>query len=51
MASWEATLVPLDTSWLPLSEHPDHHPQKQAVQFGDAFEDTAFKPGFEIVKF
>ncbi len=25
--------------------------EKQPVQSGDAFEDTAFKPGFEIVKF
>jgi hypothetical protein len=46
----EATLVPLDRSWLPLSEDPDPK-KKQTVQPGDAFEDTAFKPGFEIVKF
>jgi hypothetical protein len=26
-------------------------PKKRTVQPGDAFEDTAFKPGFEIVKF
>ncbi len=26
-------------------------PKKRSVQLGDAFEDTAFKPGFEIVKF
>jgi hypothetical protein len=26
-------------------------PEKRTVQPGDAFEDTAFKPGFEIVKF
>jgi hypothetical protein len=26
-------------------------PKKRAVQPGDAFEDTAFNPGFEIVKF
>jgi hypothetical protein len=35
-----------------LSESQDHHPQKKRnVQLGDAFEDTAFNPGFEIVKF
>jgi hypothetical protein len=26
-------------------------PKKRAIQPGDAFEDTSFKPGFEIVKF
>jgi hypothetical protein len=26
-------------------------PKKQTVQPGDAIEDTAIKPGFEIVKF
>jgi hypothetical protein len=26
-------------------------PQKRTLQPGDAFEDTAFKPGFEIAKF
>ncbi len=52
MASQEATLVPLDRSWLPLSENPDQQPPKKwTVQPGDAFEGTAFKPGFEIVKF
>ncbi len=25
---WEATMVTLDRCWLPLSENPDHHPQK-----------------------
>jgi hypothetical protein len=36
----------------PLSENLDHHPpKKRTVQPGYAFEDTAFKPGFEIVKF
>jgi hypothetical protein len=34
-----------------LLENPDHLPIKQTVQTGDAFEDNAFKPGFEIVKF
>jgi hypothetical protein len=29
----------------------DHPPKKRTVQTGDAVEDTAFKPGFEIVKF
>jgi hypothetical protein len=46
-------LVGLDSL---LSENRDHHLQKKTkkkrnVQPGDAFEDTAFKPGFEIVKF
>ncbi len=27
--SWELTFVPLDRSWLPLREIPDHNPQKQ----------------------
>ncbi len=26
-------------------------PKKRTIQPGDAFEDTAFKPGFEIAKF
>jgi hypothetical protein len=42
--------MPIDRSWLPLSENPDHHLEKRTVQPRDAFEDTAFKPGFEIVK-
>jgi hypothetical protein len=28
LASWEATLVPLERSWLPPSENPDYHRQK-----------------------
>jgi hypothetical protein len=44
-------MVPLNRDWIPLSENPDHHPPKQTVHPGDVFEDTAFKPGFEIVKF
>jgi hypothetical protein len=44
-------LVPLIWSSLSLSENPDSNPQKGTVQPQDAFEDTAFKPGFEIVKF
>ncbi len=51
LASWEATLVPLDMSWLPLLENPDEHPKKRTVQSGDAFEDSASRLGFEIVKF
>jgi hypothetical protein len=44
--------VLFDRSQLPLSENPNHHQKKkQAVQPEDAFEDTAFKSGFEIVKF
>ncbi len=34
----------LGTSWLPLSANPDHQPSKNEP--GDAFEDTAFKPGY-----
>jgi hypothetical protein len=30
---------------------PIINPKNRTVQPGDAFEDTAFKPGFEIVKF
>jgi hypothetical protein len=51
LASEEATLVQLDRSSLPLSENPVIAPQKQTVQPRGAFEDTAFKPGFETVKF
>jgi hypothetical protein len=32
-------------------ENTVHHLQKRAVQLGVRFEDTAFNPGFEIVKF
>ncbi len=40
------------TSVLPLSENHDHRPKNRTVdQPGDAFEDTAFVPGFEIFKF
>jgi hypothetical protein len=42
-------LISLDST---LSENPCHHPPKEGtVQPRDAFEDTAFKPGFKIVKF
>ncbi len=41
-----------DRFWLPLSQNLDHRPTKKGTfQPGDAFEDTALKPGFEIVKF
>jgi hypothetical protein len=43
--------VRFDRSWLSLSETPIIAPKKRIVQPGDAIEDTAFKPGFEIVKF
>jgi hypothetical protein len=33
------------------SRRPVYHPQKRTVQPGDAIEETAFNPGFEIVKF
>jgi hypothetical protein len=45
-----AMLVPLDRSRLLLSKNLITS-KKRTVQRGDAFEDTAFKPGFEIVKF
>jgi hypothetical protein len=58
LAIYSATLVQLDRSWFPPSENPDNHPQKKkktkkkkTVQPRDAFEDTALKLGFEIVKF
>jgi hypothetical protein len=35
---------------LTRSENPKHHPPKKTVQPKDAFEDTAYKLGFEIVK-
>jgi hypothetical protein len=44
------TLVPIDGSRLHLSENPITL-YKRTVQPGDAFEDTAFMPEFEIVKF
>ncbi len=43
----------LDRSWHPLPENPDHQffitPRKRNVQPADAFEDTDFKPRFDIV--
>ncbi len=51
LASQVATLMTLDRSWLPLSKTPIIALNKRTVQPGDAFEDTVFKPGFEIVKF
>jgi hypothetical protein len=42
--------VSLDTYELPLSKNPHQLPKKRTIQLGDAFEDTAFKPGFEIVE-
>ncbi len=48
--SFEEKLVPLDRSWFPLSENQIIIPKNRTVQPVDAFEDTAFKPGFEIVK-
>jgi hypothetical protein len=35
----------------PFQETPIIIPKNQTVQPGDTFEDTDFKPGFEIVKF
>jgi hypothetical protein len=36
-----------------LSKNPQHHHHKKkiTIQPGEAFEDTAFKQGFEIAKF
>ncbi len=52
VTSQEATLVSLERPWLRLSQNLDHQPpKKRTINPGDAFEDTAFKPGLEIVKF
>ncbi len=55
LASWEATLIQLDRPGLVLSDSlrkPQSPSQKKwTVQPQDAFEDTAFEPRFEIVKF
>jgi hypothetical protein len=40
----------LHRSGLSLSENYDHHQEKSTFQPRDAFEDNAFKPGFEIVE-
>jgi hypothetical protein len=48
LSSDEATLAPFKL--IPSSKILVHHPQKRrTVHPGYAFEDTAFKPGFEIV--
>ncbi len=44
LESLEATLVPLDRSWLRLSENPGLHPRKQTVQPGHQFKDTHVRP-------
>jgi hypothetical protein len=46
-----AKSVPIGRSWVPISENADHQPKKRTIQPGKTFEDTAFKPGFEILKF
>jgi hypothetical protein len=51
LASYEATLLPSDMSWLPLSENHNHRSQKRTVQPEDAFEETNLEPGVEIAKF
>jgi hypothetical protein len=38
-------LMPIDRLWLPLSENPDHCPQRTNRQPADAFEDTACELG------
>jgi hypothetical protein len=54
LASQEATLlVPLERSWNFLSGNSDRailKKKKRTVQSGDAFDDTIFKQGFEVVK-
>jgi hypothetical protein len=40
------------SAWvLTPSENPENHLKTRPIQAGDVFEDTAFKPWFEIVKF
>jgi hypothetical protein len=54
LATLEATLVSLDRSSeldYYFKKLWSSHPKKLTIQLEDAFEDTAFKPGFEIVKF
>ncbi len=55
LETWDVTLVPFYWSWLLLSDICDHHLQTNEMPFEempqDAFEDTTFKPGFEIVEF
>ncbi len=49
----EPLLVPIDRSWVPLSENPHNQPQKNIKTNRLArtrIQDTAFKPGFEIAK-
>jgi hypothetical protein len=36
---------------LSVQKNPIINPEKRTVQSGDAFEDTAYWPGFDIVKF
>jgi hypothetical protein len=43
--------VPFERSLLPLSKNLIITPKTRTVQPGDAFEDTAFKQGFEDFKF
>jgi hypothetical protein len=43
-------VVPLNRPLPPLPENPIMAPQKLTIQPGDAFDDTTFKTGFEIVK-
>jgi hypothetical protein len=48
----ESTFVQPDRSWLPFFKKTRlSPPKKKTVQPGDAFEDTTFNPGFEIVIF
>ncbi len=43
--------MPLNRSWLRLSENPIITPKLWTVQPGDAIKDTIFKPGVENVKY
>ncbi len=43
--------MPLDRFDFLFQKTPIINPQKRTVQLGNAFEDTAVKPGFEIDKF
>ncbi len=51
LASWDATLVPLDRSWLPLSENPVESPRKTNRSARICIWRCHFKPGFEIANF
>jgi hypothetical protein len=41
----------LNSNWLPVPKTPIITFKTRTVEAGDAFVDTAFKPGFRIFKF